>query len=77
MAWASSIHKSQSLTIDLLELSLKKAFDPSHLYVGLSRAKDPNYLCISDLPPLLGISPNPRVLEFAQKWLKKPSLLTF
>jgi ATP-dependent exoDNAse (exonuclease V) alpha subunit len=48
LAWASTVHKSQGLSLDNVQLNIMDNFFayPSMLYVGVSRARTPEGLVI-------------------------------
>lgn len=46
LAWSTTVHKSQGLSLDELQVDLTSLWEPGHAYVALSRAKDPNRLFI-------------------------------
>jgi ATP-dependent exoDNAse (exonuclease V) alpha subunit len=51
LAWATTIHKSQGMTIDSLHVDLNCAFELGHAYVAISRAESIDGLQISNFTP--------------------------
>jgi hypothetical protein len=64
LAWASTIHKSQGMSLDRVRLSLQRIFDHGQAYVGLSRARMLEGLSIEGPLRIESITADPRVLRF-------------
>ena len=67
LAWALTIHKSQGMTIDLLEVNLRGSFASGQVYVALSRASSLEGLTIGDAFDPSLIHANSRALAFYEK----------
>lgn len=51
LAWSTTIHKSQGLTLEAFYVDIKQLWEPGHAYVALSRAQNPDKLYVSGWNP--------------------------
>ncbi|XP_058788734.1 ATP-dependent DNA helicase PIF1 [Phymastichus coffea] len=70
LAWAFSIHKSQGLTLDCVEMSLARVFDAGQAYVALSRAQSLQTLRVLDFDSNQ-VWANKHVLDFYKRFRRQ------
>lgn len=63
LGWAISIHRSQGLSLELLEVSLDRAFEYGQAYVALSRCKSLGGLHVRAFDPS-AVRAHPDVIDF-------------
>jgi len=72
LAWAITVHKSQGMSLDAVEMDLSKSFVPGQGYVALSRLRDIEGLTLLGLNRM-ALTVDPYVIEL-NKWLLNESL---
>jgi ATP-dependent DNA helicase PIF1 len=75
LAWSLSIHKSQGMTINRVEIGLGRIFEDGQAYVALSRATSLEGLKIQNQVDPKVIRANPKVLQFYRDLGSKDALL--
>uniref|UniRef100_A0A1I7XBA7 ATP-dependent DNA helicase n=1 Tax=Heterorhabditis bacteriophora TaxID=37862 RepID=A0A1I7XBA7_HETBA len=73
LAWAISIHKSQGLTLDAVEVTLTKVFADGQSYVALSRARSLSAIKVLGFD-LAVVQANKKVIRYYET-IKENSLL--
>lgn len=79
LAYAITIHKSQSLTLDRASVNPSKIFAEGQLYVALSRVTNLANLYLTHAIRASQVKANPRVLDYYKKletWKKQTKLQT-
>jgi ATP-dependent DNA helicase PIF1 len=67
LAWATTIHKSQSLTLDAVETDLSNCFQPGMAYVALSRVKSLDTLTLKNAVNASMFKADQQVVSFYNK----------
>lgn len=66
-AWAMTVHKSQGMTLENVEVDLSKNFEEGMAYVALSRATSLEGLKVTSFPEQAQMGCNEEVREFLKE----------
>ena len=66
LGWAISVHKSQGMTLDRVEMDLQNVFENGQMYVALSRASSLEGLSLRNVD-WSKLRAHPRVLEWHRR----------
>ena len=74
LAWAITVHKSQGMSLDAVEVDLGRAFEPGMGYVALSRIRSIDGLYLAGINNM-ALQMHPQIYEFDRSIRKTSALL--
>ena len=70
LAWAITVHKSQGMTLDVVEIDLSKAFERGMGYVALSRVKSLDGIKLMGFNET-ALEVNPKAIDLEKDFLQQ------